>query len=117
MFVSTFNISTGVRRILATSTATFPCPMITAVDPLKSNFRSAFHGNPLYHPTILLADTTLSKSSPGMFRLRSCSAPYVCAEVSLGYIHKLINIYSFIITIIIYKQYIIKYTVLVLSIQ
>ena len=44
--------SMSVNRVRATSSATFPCPMITASSPASnSGARSAYSGNPLYQPT------------------------------------------------------------------
>jgi hypothetical protein len=71
-------ISMGVKRMRATSRATFPCPMTTASSPrLISGARFAYSGRPLYHPTKLLAEyIPLRVSSPFIPRVRSFDAPY-----------------------------------------
>ena len=61
----------------ATSSATFPCPMTTAVSPdCRSGFKSSYSGSPLYQPTKARADTTPFRSSPGMSNRLSFDAPY-----------------------------------------
>ena len=46
------SLSTSLKRVRATSKATFPCPMIMASSPtVRSGARSAYSGSPLYQPT------------------------------------------------------------------
>lgn len=73
----TFNLSTGVSKILAISIATLPCPNTTASSTFKLTFRLLSAGTPLYQPTNRRPDTTLFKFSPGIFNSLSSSAPYV----------------------------------------
>ena len=72
------SLSTPLNNILATSSATFPCPMTTASSAFSSpGSKLRFSGLPLYHPTKSLAEyIPLSVSSPGIFNFLSLDAPY-----------------------------------------
>lgn len=89
---STFKMSTEVRIILATSTATFPCPRTATVSQSSFTCKSLSSGSPLYHPTNLRADTTFSRFSPSIPSSLSCSAPYDYNEHSLCNTHICIKI-------------------------
>ena len=68
-------MSIGVNNILAISSATFPCPIMTAVSTSRFNFKLFSSGNPLYQPTNFRAGITFFRFSPGMPSQRSCAAP------------------------------------------
>lgn len=55
----TFKTSIGDNKILATSIATFPCPMMATDSPLKFGFKFSAPGSPLYHATKSRADVML----------------------------------------------------------
>ena len=68
--------SAGVlARIRATSSATLPMPITTAVLPDRSGSSPANCGWPLYQPTNAALPNTLPRSSPGMPSGRSRGAP------------------------------------------
>lgn len=73
----TFNLFTGVNKILAISIATLPCPNMTASSTFKFTFKLLSAGTPLYQPTKRRPDITLFKFSPGIPSSLSSSAPYV----------------------------------------
>ena len=70
--------SISVRRMRATSNATFPCPTIIASSPaVRSGFRSRCSGSPSYQPTNARAENIfLVSSSPLSPSFRSLDAPY-----------------------------------------
>ncbi len=69
------NSACVLARIRATSSATLPMPMTTAVFPVRSGASPANSGCPLYQPTKAALPNTLPTASPGIPSGRSCGAP------------------------------------------